>query len=364
MLWSGLRFSDMQRSHLSTWRLDDSSLRGLTWRAKTTHSATPFGIILAGWLSSGSFTWVHKFLLALDSLYQSCPPESVDFAIPSFGDAELPAEPFQAMSYTEALFYLRKYMRIPWSSGLGDLSIQPSHYSIHGLKATLLSWGAQLNLSEADRRMDGKHRPSNASVTLYSRDDIVGSLRLQNAILTHITEGWRPCTPLARGGQCPMIEPKFSLERFRKALGIVSWKFFQFQSTVESVSNLDDKQVDSTAPEEEDASSSSSESSSSSSVAPQADTTAKPHHEGIFSDLRNHSDESLVGCHRNIWHIMMPTDSQNDSVPVWDNLRLKTACGKHLAASKICIQMSLDFKPGHLLCQHVACRKGFSSVGV
>ena len=44
LCWSGLRFSDLQRCRLSTWQLDSTSLRGLTWRAKTCNSSTPFGV--------------------------------------------------------------------------------------------------------------------------------------------------------------------------------------------------------------------------------------------------------------------------------------------------------------------------------
>ena len=35
LCWTGLRFSDLLRSTLATWQLDNTSLRGLTWRAKT-----------------------------------------------------------------------------------------------------------------------------------------------------------------------------------------------------------------------------------------------------------------------------------------------------------------------------------------
>ena len=171
LCWSGLRFSDIQRSHLATWQLDSKTLRGLTWRAKTCHTATPFGIVLSGLLSCGTKTWVHRYLEVLDSLYAAENPETIDFAIPAFDKNGSPVVPFDAMTYAEALFYIRLYMKLPWSSQGAQLSIDASSYSVHGLKATILSWAAQANLPEEDRRVHGKHKPSQLSVQLYSRDD-------------------------------------------------------------------------------------------------------------------------------------------------------------------------------------------------
>ena len=43
------------------------------------------------------------------------------------------------------------------------------------MKATLLSWGSQLGhkglVTDEMRRLQGHHKPSQSSVTLYSRDD-------------------------------------------------------------------------------------------------------------------------------------------------------------------------------------------------
>ena len=67
LLWSGLRFGDVQRSHLGTWQLDGLALRGLTWRSKTSNSATPFGICISGLLSKGTLSWIHRYLQTLDT---------------------------------------------------------------------------------------------------------------------------------------------------------------------------------------------------------------------------------------------------------------------------------------------------------
>ena len=164
LCFTGLRFSDLQRSTLATWQLDDSSLRGLTWRAKTCSTCTPFGMVLSGFLSQGQYTWVHKFPNTLEWLYKGQDAHQIDFALPSFQDQDQPVEPFEAMSYAEALFYLRQYMTLPWSVASAQLTLDVSSYSLHGLKATLLSWAAQANLSENDRRMHGKHKPAQMSV--------------------------------------------------------------------------------------------------------------------------------------------------------------------------------------------------------
>ena len=226
LCWSGLRFSDLQRCRLSTWQLDSTSLRGLTWRAKTCNSSTPFGVVTSGLLSKGTWTWIHKFLSTLDKLYADENPDDIDFAMPTFGNQDTPIVPFDAMTYAEALFYIRFYMALPWSQQGVPASLNTKSYSVHGLKATILSWAAQANLPETDRRIHGKHRPAQASVQLYSRDDFLGSLRVQTALIEQITNGWRPVTPLGRGGQIPMIEPSFVLEQFKKDRDCPEWNFF------------------------------------------------------------------------------------------------------------------------------------------
>lgn len=181
---------------------------------------------LAGFLSKGEYTWVHKYLRTLELIYHGQDANAIDYTLPAFHDQDVPVQPFDAMSYTEALFNLRQFMLLPWSAASPHLSGEASSYSIHGLKATLLAWAAQADLSESDRRMHGNNKPAQMSVQLYSRDDIEGSLRLERALLiAKITDGWRLVTPLSRGGQ--LREPQFELERFRKALPSFAWTFFQ-----------------------------------------------------------------------------------------------------------------------------------------
>ena len=66
-------------------------------------------MVLSGFLSQGHYTWVHKFLQTLEMMYKGQDANHIDFALPAFHDQDCPVEPFEAMSYAEALFYLRQY---------------------------------------------------------------------------------------------------------------------------------------------------------------------------------------------------------------------------------------------------------------
>ena len=249
-------------------------------RAKTCHAATPFGIVLSGLLSCGTKTWVHRYLQVLDAMYAIESLETIDFAIPAFDKNGSPVVSFDAMTYAEALFYIRLYLMLPWSSQGSQLSIDASSYFVHGLKATILSWAAQTNLPEKDRRVHGKHKPSQLSVQLYSRDDIIGSLRVQSALISQIAQGWRPVTPLSRGGQIPLAEPNFLMECFRKDGDPCEWKFFQFNTSnsLQALANLPE------VPEAISSGKSSSEDSASSSSS-SSDTQAGPKPRGCaFKD--------------------------------------------------------------------------------
>ena len=363
LCWSGLRFSDLQRSHLSSWQLDDHTLRGLTWRAKTCNTATPFGILLSGLLSCGSLTWVHRYLQALDKLYSRDSLDLIDFAIPAFDSQGVPVQPYDAMTYAEALYYLRLYLSLPWSSQGSQIDLDTSSYSVHGLKATVLSWAAQANLPEEDRRIHGKHKPAQLSVQLYSRDDILGSIRVQTALISQIVQGWRPVTPLARGGQKPLVEPQFSLERFRKDKGHLEWQFFRFDKSdgLQQLVKLPD------VPLEVLSEDSSSEESSSSSSSEDSVEEPKPRQPKIprksVAPPLTEADEAIVGLHRRTWHVMMMSDSPQPDLPCWQGQSLKTACGRFLTQMQVSASEAFEIAPGQSMCSHGGCRKGFQSIG-
>ena len=66
LLFSGLRFADLQRTAPTSLQWDGAILRGLAWRTKTSSAGTPFGAVAAGFLSIGTYNWLYKFLITLD----------------------------------------------------------------------------------------------------------------------------------------------------------------------------------------------------------------------------------------------------------------------------------------------------------
>ena len=78
-VFGGLRFADSQRLPLRSLILDASSLRGVCDRTKTSHHGQPWGLLISGLLSLGSFTWVSKYLMVLDELWHHSGLESIDY---------------------------------------------------------------------------------------------------------------------------------------------------------------------------------------------------------------------------------------------------------------------------------------------
>ena len=365
LLWSGLRFGDIQRSYLNTWQLDSAALRGLTWRSKTSNSATPFGVCTCGLLSKGTLAWIHRYLQTLDKLYNRLHPGDIDFALPSFGGTDPIVWPPQAMSYGEALYFLRHYMTLPWSSASATQNLSSDHYTIHGLKCTLLSWACQLGLSEEDRRQHGKHKPAQQSVALYSRDDVVGSLRLQNNIIETICQGWRPCTPLARGGQKPIQDPPFEMERFRKDTGILVWNFFQFDRLPTfATEGAGARSLSPAAAQDSDSDdSTSSHSSASSGTSDDASESPQPFSKRCKVQSSAFSpDQFAFGLHRVTWHVMLPCADTHESAPQWDSRSWKTACGRFLPGDNVVICSEISVRENQALCSHMGCRKSFTSI--
>ena len=128
-------------------------------------------------LSVGSHHWVHKYLTTLDSILINHNPNSIDFLIPTIAE-EGPRTPLTAMSFPEALYFVRRYLELPWRTQKLNFA-DVSHYTLHGLKSTFISWASQLGISPELRRLQGKHKDPMQSSRLYSRDDVHGSFKLQ-----------------------------------------------------------------------------------------------------------------------------------------------------------------------------------------
>ena len=71
LTWSSLRFADSQRCNIEGLCYNDQVLRGICWQTKTV-SNLAWGLIGQGFLSHGSFNWLHKFLRNYIGPYKSC----------------------------------------------------------------------------------------------------------------------------------------------------------------------------------------------------------------------------------------------------------------------------------------------------
>ena len=348
MCFSGMRFGDIQRMMIGRMQYDGKTLRGLSFRTKTCTNGVPWGIQCQGFLSQGSFHWVHKFLMTLDTVLDSQDPDKIDFLIPSADENE-PRSPIVAMSYAEALYFVRRFIILPWRSQPLQFA-DVSNYTVHGLKSTLISWAAQLGISLELRRLHGKHKDPMQSTRLYSRDDVSGSLDLQSQIIYKVQAGWKPQTPLGRGGQIPLPEPSFVIEKFHKSTFPYTWKFFRFDQELQPLIFAPELEVADTLQAVETSSESSEESSSESRT---VQKSRKPPAEPLIYD------EAEVGTYRNMWHIVMPSPS-SDSVA---QPSIATACGRKFHPHTFAVQTSLQLCAGQSLCTHPGCRKGWVSIG-
>ena len=352
-IWTGLRWADMQRITPSQLVFDYKDIRGIAWRTKTTTKGQAFGCLASGFMSLSSHTWMLIFFRTLDGIFSTHGHAELDFIIPRItmkGSLEL-VLPLEPMRYTDALYYLRTFIQIPWRAE-GSGPFDPSNYTIHGLKATFLSWSAQIpTISEEQRRQQGHHRSINQSVRLYSRDDVYPQLQLQQTLVDSVVANFRPKTPVHRGGQTPAIEPAIKLERYRKEATTMDWNFFFFpRSPGDNIPARLEAALDTIDLEEEsmsgDASFSSASSTQSSSSSHQEEQQAadQPHH----VDGSNHVLAQL----RQTIHVVATW-----SAPLEHNRATRMACGRQFLTSslKIVKYEDLDTHSGSL-CNHPGCR--------
>ena len=113
MIWSSLRFSDVQRLNIESLVLTDVELRGMVWRSKTRSNGHPFGITSSGLCSTGSFTWLVKFLRTWDTLLAESGCSTWDFLIPHLSEQStlISQEP---LDYASALRIFRDMLYTPW----------------------------------------------------------------------------------------------------------------------------------------------------------------------------------------------------------------------------------------------------------
>ena len=183
MLWGALRFSDGQRIDLASVQVEDGVIRGWCWRSKSSPTGFPWGVLTVG---ATGLRWGCKFANRLLALRAQ--DSGRDFLLSSDRGP---------LSYAAAVAQFRRC--------LGTYTtLEPtavSHYTLHSLKATTLSWSLQISAPVEDRACQGHHRLRTAtgSVEKYRRDDVLPALRCQRLILQSIGSGWVPQTALSRG---------------------------------------------------------------------------------------------------------------------------------------------------------------------
>ena len=343
MAWGSLRFSDAQRMDLQKIIYHAETMRGVIWRSKTAVSGMPLAVAAEGFLSRGPHNWLWKFLTVLDSVLDTSGLSEVDFLLPLVDDNG-PVYPLQPMDYATALFYLRKFLGCPWRQRPDPLQHLKLNFTLHSLKATLLSWGPQLHekVTPEQRLSQGHHSDPNSSLDTYSRDVVWTSLTYQRKMIQEVQGGWRPAIAQHRGSQAPMVEPMVVLEKFVKDLPQFDFKWFRFNESVETAP-----------PDCFESSTSSSESSSDSSA---DDEVLEPRPKTSKVDLGpSDVDEVLVGRYRAVVHALVRAGDDEDWRPRWQGQPLKPACGRQMRGVEAELLDRLDTTMP--FCQHAACRK-------
>ena len=165
----------------------DGVVRSTCWRTKTSRSDMPFGCLCVGIFLGWSDAVKRLQVVLCDA----------DFLILGPSGARA--------SCTYTLGQLRRVL-VQYGGVPMD---RATAYTLHSLKATLLSWTVQLDLKENIRRILGHHRGRHSGdhmVDKYSRDDVVLALLAQLHILSAIKDGWSPMTAQERGGHQPLKE--------------------------------------------------------------------------------------------------------------------------------------------------------------
>eukprot|EP00435_Cladocopium_sp_Y103_P033279 s1740_g8.t1 len=354
MAWASLRFSDAQRVEMAKMVLTASELRGVIWRSKTTTLGMPFGAINSGLLSKGAHSWMWKYIRTLDEILHQNGVSDMDFLLPHC-DADRVPIPLLPMTYATALFHLRRLIHCPWRSSSNPMLCLDLNFTLHSLKATLLSWGPQLasHTNPEQRLQQGHHVSQSSSLAVYSRDNVWGALDFQRQIISQVRAGWRPQIAQHRGSQRPLQEPQVQLEIFSKQVPDYTFAWFDFgaQSAPE---------IDTTPPLEEETQDSDSSSSSSSSSSDEVEETShdKPRRETASSKVpggKNVFPDTLVyGKYRCVVHAMIAAGEPAHWLPQRDGVHLKPACGRPMKSNG---QLLDSVTAEHQLCQHAACRK-------
>jgi hypothetical protein len=202
MFWSSMRWADVQRTQPSTLIIDSRAMRGSAWQTKTSKRGQPFGASTYGFSSRPpDWGWAHWYYKELkvwvEGIYDKASQAggslpSIDFLQPDFvssseGHMENVVLLARPMPFGKAQTLFRRALQAPWMEEARlpvDKAIQ---HTLHGIKSGVLSAAKQLSgISSEDRADQGHHKSTGtgpASVRLYSRDDVQGALRCQDALI-------------------------------------------------------------------------------------------------------------------------------------------------------------------------------------
>ena len=266
--------------------------------------------------------------------------------------------PLIGADYPLALKLLRSALQLPWK--LAPAKLPPLNWTLHSLKTTLLSWSVQRpEISDDDRLAQGHHR--GGSLQLYSRDRVIGQLRVQIQLRRAVLSGKCFLIPQHRGSQLPIEEPAVQLESYRKEQ-VMRWHFFKFPCDLREgilpdcpgASSSDSSQAGADIPDsclpgdlrgiqsEDELSSDASE--------------CDPNDPAL---LGSEYDEFTFGACAQIIHAMIPASSNGLQLL---RRRVKSACGVQMHQSTF-----LEVQPdatGYQLCRRLACLAIFSASGV
>jgi hypothetical protein len=187
----------------------------------------PWGILSAGFYGS----WGNELKQWFDQLCSGSKLKTLDFVL-----ADTSGQP---MNYATFLRHLRRLLVT-----YGELDDQSANrYTVHSLKATVLSWALQVGLDETTRKFMGHHRLTSGSsrvAATYSRDDVLPALRGQAEILKAFRNNFMPMAPQMRGGQAPIFEKQLS-HPVNSSLKLPSFLTGQLQSSTATLTTSDDE---------------------------------------------------------------------------------------------------------------------------
>ena len=155
-VWASLRFADASHVRWSDMIIDQASVRGISFRTKTSRSGMPFGIAHHGFLSSlndPESSWLTIWLSLLDELWLSL-RDSIDDIPDSLFMLLENDKLVSPMSYGQSLKTLRHC--ISSTPKLGMTADQIESFTLHSMKTTMLSWGCSI---AAPSRDQGLARP-------------------------------------------------------------------------------------------------------------------------------------------------------------------------------------------------------------